>query len=35
LYERAGFEIEGRLKNYSFLKSENRYIDEYVMGLII
>jgi ribosomal protein S18 acetylase RimI-like enzyme len=35
MYERAGFENEGRLKNYSFLKSENRYIDEYVMGLII
>jgi putative acetyltransferase len=35
LYERAGFENEGRLKNYSFLKKENRYIDEYVMGLII
>jgi ribosomal protein S18 acetylase RimI-like enzyme len=35
LYERVGFEIEGRLKNYSFLKSENRYIDEYVMGLIL
>ena len=35
LYEKAGFENEGRLKNYSFLKSENRYIDEYVMGLIL
>jgi RimJ/RimL family protein N-acetyltransferase len=35
LYEKAGFEIEGRLKNYSYLKSENRYIDEYVMGLIL
>lgn len=35
LYEHAGFENEGRLKNYSFLKSENRYIDEFVMGLIL
>jgi putative acetyltransferase len=35
LYEKAGFEVEGRLKNYSFLKSENRYIDEFVMGLIL
>jgi putative acetyltransferase len=35
LYERTGFEIEGRLKNYSFLRSENRYIDEFVMGLIL
>jgi ribosomal protein S18 acetylase RimI-like enzyme len=35
LYEKSGFEIEGRLKNYSFLRSENRYIDEYVMGLIL
>jgi putative acetyltransferase len=35
LYEKSGFEMEGRLKNYSFLKSENRYIDEFVMGLIL
>lgn len=35
LYEKAGFEIEGRLKNYSYLKTENKYIDEFVMGLII
>lgn len=35
VYERAGFQVEGRLKNYSFLRSENRYIDEFVMGLII
>ena len=35
LYEKSGFLNEGRLRNYSFLKSENRYIDEYVMGLIL
>lgn len=35
LYEKMGFENEGRLKDYSYLKSEDRYIDEYVMGLIL
>jgi ribosomal protein S18 acetylase RimI-like enzyme len=35
LYEKSGFLNEGCLRNYSFLKSENRYIDEYVMGLIL
>lgn len=35
LYEKMGFQNEGLLKNYSYLKSEDRYIDEYVMGLIL
>lgn len=35
LYEKAGFQNEGLLRNYSYLKSEDRYIDEYVMGLIL
>lgn len=35
LYEKMGFQNEGMLKNYSYLKSEGRYIDEYVMGLIL
>ncbi len=35
LYEKSGFQHEGRLKDYSYFKSENRYIDEYVMGLIL
>jgi putative acetyltransferase len=35
LYEKMGFQNEGLLRNYSFLKSENRYIDEFVMGLIL
>lgn len=34
LYEKMGFENEGRLKDYTYLKSEDRYIDEYVMGLV-
>lgn len=34
LYEKLGFINEGRLKDYTYLKSEDRYIDEYVMGLI-
>lgn len=35
LYETMGFQNEGLLRNYSYLKSEDRYIDEYVMGLIL
>ena len=35
LYERCGFKTEGILKNYTFLKSENRYIDEQVMALLL
>jgi len=35
LYESVGFEKEGILKNYTYLKSENRYIDEYMMAKIL
>lgn len=35
LYTKCGFKTEGILKNYSFLASENRYIDEQVMALLI
>lgn len=35
LYSRCSFVTEGILKNYSFLASENRYIDEQVMALIL
>jgi L-phenylalanine/L-methionine N-acetyltransferase len=35
VYTKSGFKTEGILKNYSFLKSENRYLDEQVMALII
>lgn len=35
LYKKCGFEIEGTLKNYSYLQSENRFVDEYMMRLII
>jgi len=31
LYKKCGFEIEGRLKNYSYLAAENRFVDEYMM----
>jgi len=34
LYERAGFVIEGRLRNYTWFKNENRYIDEFIMSRI-
>lgn len=35
LYESMGFLNEGRLKDYTYLAGEGRYIDEYVMGLIL
>jgi putative acetyltransferase len=35
LYIKCGFLTEGILKNYSFLASENRYIDEQVMALTV
>lgn len=34
LYEKSGFQKEGLLKKYTFLKSEQRYIDEIMMALI-
>jgi len=34
VYESVGFRFEGILRDYSYLASENRYIDEQVMGLI-
>ncbi len=34
VYERAGFSFEGVLRDYSYLASEGRYIDEQVMGLL-
>ena len=34
LYSKCGFKTEGILKNYTFLASENRYIDEQVMAYI-
>jgi putative acetyltransferase len=35
LYTKCGFKTEGILKNYTFLASENRYIDEQVMALLV
>lgn len=35
LYEKAGFIREGVLKNYTLLKSENRFIDEVVMAYLM
>jgi RimJ/RimL family protein N-acetyltransferase len=34
VYESVGFKFEGILIDYSYLASENKYIDEQVMGLI-
>ena len=35
LYESVGFLKEGILKNYTFLKSKNKYIDEQIMSNLI
>lgn len=35
LYERAGFQREGLLKKYTYLASENRYMDELLMALLL
>lgn len=35
LYEQHGFQKEGVLKNYSYLKNEGVYLDEWVMGRIV
>lgn len=35
MYERCGFVKEGVLRNYTYLKSENRYLDEHVMSCLI
>lgn len=34
LYERAGFVKEGVMKNYTYLKTEDRYIDEVLMSYL-
>jgi putative acetyltransferase len=35
LYTHAGFAVEGILKNYSYLSSEHKYLDEQVMALLL
>ncbi len=34
LYEKMGFQKEGVLRNYTFLKSENRFLDEVMMAYL-
>jgi putative acetyltransferase len=34
LYEKCGFKREGLLRKYSYLKKEDRYIDEIIMSWI-
>ena len=34
LYEKAGFKKEGTLKKYSFLKKENKFLDETLMAYL-
>ena len=35
LYQKAGFEKEGVLRKYTFLKKENRYVDEVIMSYLM
>ena len=35
LYQKAGFVKEGILKKYSFMKSENRFVDEVIMAYLL
>ena len=35
LYEKAGFQKEGVLRNYTYLKSEDRYLDEVMMAYLV
>ncbi len=34
MYAKVGFEEEGILRNYTYLKSENRYLDEVLMSYL-
>ncbi len=34
LYEKAGFQKEGILRNYTYLKSKNKYLDEILMSYL-
>ena len=34
LYEKVGFQKEGVLRNYTYLKSENRFLDEVLMAYL-
>ena len=34
LYEKAGFTKEGILRKYTWLKTENRFLDEYIMSYL-
>ena len=35
LYEKAGFVKEGLLKKFTYLKSENKYLDEVMMAYLV
>jgi RimJ/RimL family protein N-acetyltransferase len=35
LYEKVGFQKEGILRKYTYLKSENRYLDEVLMSYLV
>jgi L-phenylalanine/L-methionine N-acetyltransferase len=35
LYKKVGFEEEGVLRNYTYLKKENKYINEVLMSFIV
>jgi putative acetyltransferase len=35
LYEKAGFQKEGVMRQFSYLKSENRFLDEVLMSFLV
>jgi putative acetyltransferase len=35
LYEKMGFEKEGILRKYTYLKSEDRFLDEVLMAVLL
>jgi putative acetyltransferase len=35
LYEKAGFVKEGVMKRFTYLKSENRFLDEVMMACLV
>ena len=34
LYKKMGFEVEGTMRNYTYLKQEGRFMDEFLMSYI-
>lgn len=35
LYEKAGFQKEGIMRKYTYLKSKNQFLDEFLMSYLL